>query len=134
MSRSTKIRSSLMTFSLVELGLFAALVLTSGCILFVYFRIRRMGRMLAEYQSAFNATARSLDVALDAVNALNADTRALLAALVERIAEATATLGELTRERERIELARGAPVLRVYDPARDSGRAALPRRNDTSGP
>lgn len=123
-----------MTFSLVELGLFAALVLTSGCILFVYFRIRRMGRMLAEYQSAFNATARSLDVALDAVNALNADTRALLAALVERIAEATATLGELTRERERIELARGAPVLRVYDPARDSGRAALPRRNDTSGP
>lgn len=122
-----------MTFSLVELGLFAALVFTSGSVLFVYFRIRRMGRMLAEYQLAFNATARSLDVALEAVNTLNAETRALVGALVERIAEATATLGELTRERERLELARGAPVLRIYDPAREAARAALPHRNDTAG-
>jgi hypothetical protein len=99
----------LTTFSLVDLGLFVALAVTSVSVLLVYFRLKAMGRALAEYRSAFEATERSLEKATAAVQTLNGDSRALVTALVARTTEASGVLANLTREGRRLDVAKVTP-------------------------
>lgn len=94
------------TFSLVDLGLFIALVITSTVVLLVYFRLKALTRSLADHRAAFDATARSIDRAASAVQALNSESRPLVAALITRTTEANGVLASLTREGRRLELAK----------------------------
>jgi ABC-type transporter Mla subunit MlaD len=93
-----------MTFSLVDLALFVALLATTASVLLVYRRLRAMNRMLAEYQAASEATARALDNAVQAVAVLNTETRTLITALIARSSEASGILEEIGRERRRFQV------------------------------
>lgn len=97
-----------MTFSLVDLALFVALLATTASVLLVYRRLRAMNRMLAEYQAASEATARALDGAAQAVALLNTETRTLIDALIARSSEANGILEDLGRERRRFQVVRPA--------------------------
>lgn len=93
-----------MTFSLVDLVLFVALAATTVSVLLVYRRLRTMGRMLAEYQLASDASARALERAVLAVGSLNAETRTLVSALGTRPGEAGGASEDPGRERRRLQL------------------------------
>lgn len=111
-------------YSLVDLGLFAALVVTSASVLLVYFRLKALTRALGEYRTVFEATAGSLEKAATAVDLLNADSRALVAALIARTSEANGVLAGLTRESRRLELVKVTPLHATYR-GRDRGSLAI---------
>lgn len=105
-----------MTFSLVDVALFTALVATTASVLLVHRRLRVMGRMLAEYQAASEASARALDRAVLAVGTLNAESRLLVSALNTQPA-----MGEAGREdsgggRQRLQIVRPANEPGVIQP------------------
>ncbi len=107
-----------MTFSLVDAALLVALLTTTVSVVLVYRRLRKMNRMLVEYQAATESTARALDGAVKAVACLNTETRALINALIARAAEANCILEDLDREQRRFHVV-NAPA----EPARQSSRS-----------
>ena len=107
-----------MTFSLVDAALLAALLTTTVSVLLVYRRLRKMNRMLVEYQAATESTARALDGAVKAVACLNTETRTLLNALIARATEANGILEDLGREQRRFQVVRS-----TAEPLRQSPRS-----------
>jgi hypothetical protein len=89
--------------SLVNIILFLALVLTSVCVLTMYFKLKRLDAYHAEYKLIFDQTAEALGSARDAMRAFNAEGKDVLSALGTRIEEARSILSEL-------ESARGNPA------------------------
>jgi hypothetical protein len=81
--------------SLVNAILFLALVLTSICVVTMYFKLKRLDAYHAEYKRIFEQTSVALGSASEAVKSFNAEGRELLGALGVRIEEARTLLSEL---------------------------------------
>ncbi|GLK70073.1 hypothetical protein KHC23_22005 [Ancylobacter dichloromethanicus] len=86
-----------MTFSPAEALLFVALVVTSGCVVMMYRKLKQFSHVGLTYRLALHDSAAALAEARDAVALLNDDSRALLADLSVKIHQAEDLVGRLER-------------------------------------
>ncbi|MBZ6079349.1 hypothetical protein [Microvirga puerhi] len=84
-----------MMFSLVNIILLIALVVTSVCVTAMYLKLRRLSSYHVEYKRILDQTAAALVSVNAAVQALNHDGKSTLIALGERIDEARTVLSDI---------------------------------------
>ncbi|RDI50420.1 hypothetical protein [Microvirga subterranea] len=84
-----------MMSSLVNLVLFAALVITSLCVLAMYRKLKRFDASQAEYKRLFQEASVALGTAGDAVRAFGTEGKEVADALGARIDEAREVLAQL---------------------------------------
>lgn len=107
----------------VEALLLVALVVTSGFVLMMYRKLKRLDAYHADYQRILAETAVALDSARDAVASLNGDGRHLALVLGSRIEEATRVMAEID-----MKLARAARAVANMDGAATPGQTASTHR------
>lgn len=102
-----------MMSSLVNLVLFAALVITSLCVLAMYRKLKRFDAYQAEYKRLFSEASTALNSAGEAVRTFGKDGKEVADTLGDRIDEARAVLVQLTaatQEARRLTANSGAKV------------------------
>ena len=103
-------------FSLAEALLFAALVATTGCLVPMYMRLKRLDRYHAQYRDMVDWSASALVGASNAVQSFAQDGRTVLEDLSREIETAKAALAELRAERSRL-MASAQPAAPGHEPA-----------------
>ncbi|TXN61716.1 hypothetical protein FV228_20535 [Methylobacterium sp. WL18] len=109
-------------FSLAEALLFAALVATTGCLVPMYMRLKRLDRYHAQYRDMIDWSACAMVGASNAVQAFAQEGRTVLEDLSSEIEFAKAALAELKAER-----------LKLTSPAQPVGVAHEPAVGSLSG-
>lgn len=94
-----------MISSLVDVALWAALVVTSGSVLFLHRRLKRFGSEVAGYRDALADASSALRMAGLAVATLNSEGKDTAVALAGKIEAAEAAAAELDELRRKIEAA-----------------------------
>ncbi len=87
-----------MIFSLVEVLLLAALLVTSGVTVLLHRRLKRLDAYHSDYRRIMRETAESLASAREAVTALNSDGRSVALLLGQRIEQANAMITVMERK------------------------------------
>ncbi|SFJ51786.1 hypothetical protein [Methylobacterium brachiatum] len=110
-----------MMFSLAESLLFAALVATTGCLVPMYMRLKRLDRYHAQYRDMIDWSACAMVGASNAVQAFAQEGRTVLEDLSSEIEYAKAALAELKAERLRL-----TSSVQTIGDARDPAVGGLP--------
>lgn len=106
-----------MISSIIDGVLLCALAATSGCVLLMYRRLQRFDALQSEAAAAFARTARALDNAKAAMDALHADSGEMAVSLASRLNEARMVLNEFERVTEGAAPARRPEVIEEHRPA-----------------
>jgi len=88
-----------MMSSIVDVVLFAALLITTVCVVQMYRKLKRLDAYHEDYQRIFTETAAALNSARDAVRAFHDEGRDTVAQLGREIEEARRVIAEIDARR-----------------------------------